>query len=933
MDRQRPAAEAHKPPAQAAEPSPEPEESRQEVQADQAAIARRGFAAPDPPPLSPTGILALQSALGNRAFNRLLSQRTRAQASDPAPPINRVARPVAPPAAVPPFIERKPRSRPAEAALETELTIRHSGGAHWLAPERPRAFAAGQPIFFKRGPAGGGMVQLARWKKTGADSYSRQEARRWLDVKAAEVPAQVVEALKHARAGSTFEDEQDQPPSPGGRRRSRSRSRDRKPKAKGRARARSRSMSPPPSAAAAGAGGAKDAAAGAGAAAKDPAAGAGADAKDQEKSSGPADSSGRFEAVEDDGKLRWRWSRPDGAAAAAAAAPAADELYIRINDRGLFFFISVAHTRRKQAVFINESRRPMVPRLGSEAALEVATHLLENAVIEPPKPQAGNPFGRYDEKRQILIAARNQEIEQRLREHMKKTRAAGQIEDLIIQKQFDPQIKHKGRDYHLQSISPTADYAVYEQQAPRALAPTAAAPDLIPKPLDKKQRRADSSGAPLPHARSIVAYGLTEDDILPVDYALLKRNNAADKKRDQVKLMGGAASAVAKQMGLSDECGYEWLHLRSFSLVGKRNAQTSDNLVLGTEYANTQMITLEEYARELVLHRKVSGVRLDVSARQVFGMPTWYTREITYTIVLIIDGKSIGSHTATIDPLSVRHPTFIERQLDMLLISALPAAAAALPMGDDKSAAAAAGSAGASAAMYDNDSKEPGRIHAGGGWSIAASDDESSDSQPAALSAGWLFGSGGAPAMVGKHKPAAAAAAHDVKGLAAPLKAGGAASAAGVAAETTKSGNCLYEGVAIALGQGNAIVGTYRALCTEFLLNNPGLARDAGLDIDAVINVLSQPGAWSGDGGDTSPVILATVVQRTIRVVADTYQTVITPIGGGGIGPPITLYLHNNHYTVRPVTAAHARPSAPKSCAITTALPVRMPSAAGAAKK
>ncbi len=138
--------------------------------------------------------------------------------------------------------------------------------------------------------------------------------------------------------------------------------------------------------------------------------------------------------------------------------------------------------------------------------------------------------------------------------------------------------------------------------------------------------------------------------------------------------------------------------------------------------------------------------------------------------------------------------------------------------------------------------------------------------------------------------------------------AAGASSAAtspALAQETTKSGNCLYEGVSIALGHGTTMVETYRQLSTSFFLHNPNIARDAGLTVDGVIDVLSRTGAWVGNAGDLSPVILATVIQRKIVVVTAQYRHEITPMGMGNVAGEITLYLHDSHYTVAPPTPAH----------------------------
>ncbi|HVG43760.1 MAG TPA: hypothetical protein VM890_03490, partial [Longimicrobium sp.] len=125
--------------------------------------------------------------------------------------------------------------------------------------------------------------------------------------------------------------------------------------------------------------------------------------------------------------------------------------------------------------------------------------------------------------------------------------------------------------------------------------------------------------------------------------------------------------------------------------------------------------------------------------------------------------------------------------------------------------------------------------------------------------------------------------------------------------ETTRSGNCLYDAVAIRLGNPDDAGVAFRRLATSFIVENAHIPALVGLDVDNVVHTLSTPGAWAGDGGDLAPVVLASVIQRRLVIVTSTNVYEVEPFGPTA-GDPVLLYLHGGHYTVNPVTPEQLDP-------------------------
>jgi hypothetical protein len=117
--------------------------------------------------------------------------------------------------------------------------------------------------------------------------------------------------------------------------------------------------------------------------------------------------------------------------------------------------------------------------------------------------------------------------------------------------------------------------------------------------------------------------------------------------------------------------------------------------------------------------------------------------------------------------------------------------------------------------------------------------------------------------------------------------------------ETAPSGNCLYEGVNIYLGNGAEMDNVLRQFATHWLITHQAIALHAGVTVDSIVATLSQPGMWAGAGGDLAPYVLASAIHRNIVVHTPEVTYVIAPQGGVH-GGNVELYLYDAHYTVAP---------------------------------
>ncbi|HWI52485.1 MAG TPA: DUF4157 domain-containing protein, partial [Symbiobacteriaceae bacterium] len=436
---------------------------------------------------------------------------------------------------------------------------------------------------------------------------------------------------------------------------------------------------------------------------------------------------------------------------------------------------------------------------------------------------------------------------------------------------------------------------------------------------------------------------------------VLKSWKGEERSEQQVTVMGASAADAAANAGFDrDEgLGWQWLHLVAHSMGGIAvvGPQVPENLVAGTTEANTQMIIVEEYLKDLVEKTGLTA-RLHVAAR-MYDAVRHIGSQITYDFVLYHDeGTWLEVYHWTFDCLSRQNPVIAENRQVRYVGRAMFGISSEKKKGKQpkkgskinwefslvtpKAQQTKATMQEQIIADWDRFKEEQGAFLEVLGQYGA--DTETPEQAWTIL--GFIhsqFGGAVAPfsAYLGgfvRFHPDAAQRLFPVllKQFGQPDKVphwvlqpflqtlrfhgmgpeqmaemlrttvGPTEQAQIALRETTRSGNCLYEAVNIVLGNQLETVDALRELAGDYILEHPELAQLAGLDLNQVIATLTTPGAWAGDEGDLAPVVLASVVERQLKIVTDNQVYLIDPAGPVQ-GQPLTLYLHGDHYTVRPV--------------------------------
>jgi hypothetical protein len=133
----------------------------------------------------------------------------------------------------------------------------------------------------------------------------------------------------------------------------------------------------------------------------------------------------------------------------------------------------------------------------------------------------------------------------------------------------------------------------------------------------------------------------------------------------QKKVMkGNSANDVARLLGLP-AIGYEWLHMIAFSLGGHEGTpQVAKNLVLGTEAANTAMMSLEGFVHSLISKGRYPEAQIVVMrTAPVPKECAWFAESIQYTIKLSRPPGAPIYIRESFNPLLMSAPAFSVEQM------------------------------------------------------------------------------------------------------------------------------------------------------------------------------------------------------------------------------------------------------------------------------
>ncbi len=192
-------------------------------------------------------------------------------------------------------------------------------------------------------------------------------------------------------------------------------------------------------------------------------------------------------------------------------------------------------------------------------------------------------------------------------------------------------------------------WAIYLKTVQPAL--TLPGPDLI---------LAAAKTAKLPDVKPLPVQMLLTAEKLKVISLLDRKTFDLQKK----VMKNNSAREVAILLGLQD-IGWEWLHLVAFSLGGHLgDAQIPQNLILGTEAANSAMMLIEQFVKEEVESGRYELVHVVVS--RLCPVPTccWFASKIQYTIKLTVGGLISPKYVREeFDPLQRDAPAFVIKQM------------------------------------------------------------------------------------------------------------------------------------------------------------------------------------------------------------------------------------------------------------------------------
>lgn len=151
--------------------------------------------------------------------------------------------------------------------------------------------------------------------------------------------------------------------------------------------------------------------------------------------------------------------------------------------------------------------------------------------------------------------------------------------------------------------------------------------------------------------------------------SLAKLNNWAGRKRkpDQKTVMGGVSArqeALHAGYDADEGRGWQWLHLIAHSMGGddRYGPQSADNLVAGTEEANTEMIVVEETIKNLLVEN-LNVDRIDVIATATLRPNTHVATEISYQFTAYHGSNAVGTWMKSFKTLERYRPFSVEENI------------------------------------------------------------------------------------------------------------------------------------------------------------------------------------------------------------------------------------------------------------------------------
>nr|WP_199039602.1 hypothetical protein [Dyella sp. ASV24] len=324
-----------------------------------------------------------------------------------------------------------------------------------------------------------------------------------------------------------------------------------------------------------------------------------------------------FEKVIEDSHLRYRWT--------GSTTLNPDYRFVEFNNRRGQLYVRV--DVEPWTYFLNSGQpAPQSTVIGVLGRTSTATRLIKQAINNTVKlkrePSRGNPYGRFPEGTEFGVLGCYDDMSE-----VDFTKLADGPGLRILDEKFievyagyPEQLEDEwGRRWTRLSVpSEYRPWGVYVAAGEHVLAPP-----------DADRILAARTTAGLPEILPLPVHITLTDDKMDVIRSL-------DRKTfdDQKKVMkNNSANEMAKLLGLAP-VGFEWLHLIAFSLGGHQGqAQIPENLVLGTESANTAMMLIEGFVKDqLRTSARYKSVTICVSRTCPVRSCGWFVTNIRYMI-------------------------------------------------------------------------------------------------------------------------------------------------------------------------------------------------------------------------------------------------------------------------------------------------------------
>jgi hypothetical protein len=281
---------------------------------------------------------------------------------------------------------------------------------------------------------------------------------------------------------------------------------------------------------------------------------------------------------------------------------------------------------------------------------------LDNAwkTVKPktPAPRKGNPFGRFDETVPVAVVYNTYLDEKRKQELSALHNENNSFLKYLIEAKevapygFPEETQLAQKSWKRQWMSVVGNFAVYEEPGGVVAPVIGKKPDELTED-DVKQ------------ADPIVNAGKSDALKTTLNKSTLRVWHGKKRTPQQKEVMKSSASQVAVKIGLTEEASYEWLHMIAHAMGGPKGTgpQHADNLVVGTDAANTYMIIVEDMVENQINTNRVDKAKVEVTRTPIHNR-SWLAKNIRYKVEMFAaNEEKLGSINYDFDPFATRPPS------------------------------------------------------------------------------------------------------------------------------------------------------------------------------------------------------------------------------------------------------------------------------------